>query len=75
MTRVVGNGRAKANHEDADERSKDKEGRLGSSHSLVAITKEVWFDYEDRVSSKRRRKDMGMHHVVSVQPRKSSSLY
>jgi len=70
-----GTGRVKANYKDADERSKDKKGRLGSSQTLVAITKEVWFDYEDRVSSKRRRKDMGMHHVVSVQPRKSSSLY
>lgn len=42
-----GTGWVKANHEDTNERSKDREGRLGSSHSLGAITKEVWFDYED----------------------------
>ena len=47
-----GTGRVKANHEDADERSKDKEGRLGSSQTLVAITKEVWINHEHRVSSK-----------------------
>ena len=49
---TFGTGWVKANHEDTDERSKDKEGRLGSSQTLVAITKEVWVNHEHRVSSK-----------------------
>ena len=49
---TFGTGWVNVNHENADERSKDKEGRLGSSQTLVAITKEVWVNHEHRVSSK-----------------------